>query len=68
MPFDDKLWRIAGNSEQENSPAEKGYPNFTTYNDVWCSTDGAEWTQVLEHAPWAPRMWSGAEPMRVPSG
>ncbi|MEE3262183.1 MAG: hypothetical protein VX290_05010, partial [Candidatus Latescibacterota bacterium] len=55
--FDDKLWRIAGNSEEKNSPEEKGYPQFTTWNDVWCSTDGAEWTRVLEHAPWAPRMW-----------
>lgn len=27
-------------------------------NDVWSSTDGANWTRELEHAPWSPRqLW-----------
>ncbi len=37
-------------------------PQFTSadeesvfYNDVWSSTDGVTWTQVLEEAPWEPR-------------
>jgi hypothetical protein len=25
------------------------------YNDVWNSSDGANWTRVTEHAPWSPR-------------
>lgn len=59
--FDGRLWLMAGKIEAENSPPEGGYKQFTSYNDVWCSTDGANWTRVLEHAPWAPRMWSVAE-------
>jgi hypothetical protein len=39
---------------------EKGYKQYTTYNDVWCSEDGAQWTRVVEHGPFAPRMWSVA--------
>lgn len=29
-------------------------------NDVWSSTDGVQWTQATEHAPWAPRAFHGA--------
>lgn len=53
-----KMWLMGGRITQENTPPEKGYPKFTTYNnDVWRSTDGARWECVAEHAPWAPRMW-----------
>ena len=55
--YDEKLWLIGGRTEGPSDPPEKHYPNFTTYNDVWCSTDGVTWTRVLEHAPWAERMW-----------
>lgn len=58
--FDDKLWLMGGWTETPNTPPEKGYPNSTTYNDVWSSPDGASWTRVAEHAPWAPRTWSVA--------
>jgi hypothetical protein len=27
------------------------------YNDVWVSTDLREWTRILEHAPWEPRLY-----------
>lgn len=37
-------------------------PQFTAeseesafYNDVWSSTDGVNWTRILEEAPWTPR-------------
>jgi hypothetical protein len=40
-----------------NDPPEKGYQDSTTFNDVWCSADGTNWTRVLEHAPWKPRQW-----------
>lgn len=52
-----KLWLNGGRTEQPSNPPEKHYPKITTHNDVWCSADGAHWTRVLEHAPWAPRQW-----------
>jgi len=55
--FAGKLWLMGGRISQENTPPEKGYQQFTTFNDVWCSQDGVNWECVLEHAPWAPRMW-----------
>jgi len=55
--FDGKLWVMAGATERTNTPPEKLYKHFTTFNDVWCSRDGVNWTRVLEHAPWLARMW-----------
>jgi hypothetical protein len=55
--YDDRLWVMGGRMVQRNDPPEKGYPDFTTLNDVWCSEDGVNWTRVLERAPWSPRMW-----------
>lgn len=55
--FQDKLWLLGGAVEQASDPPEKHYPKFTTYNDVWCSEDGVEWTRLVEHSPWAERMW-----------
>ena len=55
--FEDKLWVMGGSTSKRNDPPEKGYDTMTTLNDVWCSADGATWDRVLEHAPWAPRMW-----------
>ena len=55
--FDGRLWLMAGRTPGANAPPEKGYPDITTHNDVWCSRDGVTWTRVLEHAPWAPREW-----------
>jgi hypothetical protein len=52
-----RLWLMGGDIPKPNDPPEKGYPKITTLNDVWSSPDGANWTRVLEHAPWAPRMW-----------
>ena len=57
---DDKLWILAGAAVGKNDPPEKGYPDKTTKNDVWCSEDGITWVQTAEVAPWAPRMWSPA--------
>jgi len=52
-----KLWLMAGNKRVVNDPPEKHYRKYTSLNDVWCSEDGVNWECVLEHAPWAPRMW-----------
>ncbi len=55
--FKGKLWVMGGSTKQANTPPEKGYANFTTYNDVWSSTDGADWTCVTKKTPWLPRRW-----------
>jgi hypothetical protein len=55
--FKGKLWVMGGAIERTNTPPEGLYKKFTTFNDVWCSRDGAEWTRAVEHAPWGPRMW-----------
>ena len=53
-----KLWVMAGATERTNTPPERLYKQFTTFNDVWCSKDdGKTWTCTTEHAPWSPRMW-----------
>ncbi len=58
--FDGKLWLMGGRTKERNDPPEKGYPDMTTHNDVWCSEDGVNWVRVLDRAPWAPRMWTVA--------
>jgi hypothetical protein len=55
--FKGKLWVMGGAIEKTNTPPEKLYQKFTTFNDVWCSANGADWTRAVEHAPWGPRMW-----------
>jgi hypothetical protein len=55
--YDGKLWVMGGSTPVASDPPEKHYKSVTTHNDVWCSTDGATWTKVLEHAPWAERQW-----------
>ena len=52
-----KLWVMGGYTQAPREPPEKHYPQFTTFNDVWSSADGAHWECVRKHAPWAPRMW-----------
>ncbi len=36
-----------------------GYNDNRWKNDVWTTTDGVEWTRVLEEAPWAKRAFFG---------
>lgn len=55
--FDGKLWLMGGRNNTPRVPPEKHYPQYSTFNDVWCSSDGAQWERVLDQAPWAPRMW-----------
>ncbi len=57
VSYGGKLWVMGGAMKAPNIPPEKGYKDNTTFNDVWCSTDGARWTRVVEHAPWTPRQW-----------
>ncbi len=55
--YQGKLWLCGGAENKQSDPPEKHYKQFTTYNDVWCSTDGVTWTRVQEHAAWAERQW-----------
>ncbi len=59
--YDGKLWLMGGRVATPNDPPEEGYEEWTTFNDVWVSEDGATWERVLEHAPWAERTWFVAE-------
>jgi hypothetical protein len=59
--FGNSMWLLGGSTGGANTPPEKTYPTITTWNDVWRSTDGVNWQRVLEHAPWAPRMWLRAQ-------
>lgn len=59
--FRGKTWVMGGYIERPNSPPEKHYRQFTTYNDVWRSSDGVRWERVLTHAPWSARMWFGSK-------
>lgn len=59
--FQDKLWVMGGWIGTPNDPPEKHYPQSTSLNDVWSSPDGVTWTRVVEHAPWAERVWFIAE-------
>lgn len=46
--FQDKIWLLGGGA---------WHPETIPRNDVWCSSDGIDWTCVTDAAPWAPRMW-----------
>ena len=46
--FDGKMWIMGGGL---------WHPEHVATNDVWCSEDGANWTQVTAAAPWKPRLW-----------
>jgi len=49
--FDDKLWIMGGG---------RWHPDTIPTNDVWCSSDGINWSQVTAAAQWKPRMWFSA--------
>lgn len=51
LVFDNKLWVFGGYDTTANH-------NTGAKNDVWYSTDGIQWNQQTEHAPWTVR--SGA--------
>jgi hypothetical protein len=46
--LNDKIYVFGGGNYQ---------PKYQAVNDVWCSEDGKNWTQVTEHAAWSPRLW-----------
>jgi len=51
--LDGRIWVMGGQKLPQF--IKRGPTDEMFYNDVWNTTDGVEWTRVLEHAPWAPR-------------
>jgi hypothetical protein len=50
--FKGRMWILGGGLyETPNAPERR------SYNDVWSSADGVNWTRHLESAPWAPRTY-----------
>ncbi len=47
---DDKIWIIGGGVID--------YFPFKAYRDVWVSSDGINWKEVTDDAPWPGRIWS----------
>ena len=47
--FKNKMW-VLGGTENFYENSER-----TLHNDVWCTTNGSDWTSVTEHAPWSAR-------------
>ncbi len=45
---DEKIWIMGGGNY---------VPEYHATNDVWCSTDGANWELVTPNAEWSPRLW-----------
>lgn len=48
--YQDKLWMFGGSTSVD----ENGAPD-EFLNDIWNSTDGIEWAEVTDAAPWPPR-------------
>lgn len=56
--FDGDLYLYGGFRNVSNVPPEIGYPDKTSLNDVWKSTDGGlTWAQIVEVMPCQPRIW-----------
>ena len=54
LSFNGKLWLMGGHLDE---PSGDYSP---TYNDVWYSNDGLNWTLATENAAWKPRILFGA--------
>jgi hypothetical protein len=54
LTYHDKLWVIGGGDWYADSRQCYGL------DDVWSSSDGANWTQATAQAPWGHRIWSQA--------
>jgi hypothetical protein len=58
--FDGALWVLGGQSspsfgDHHQTPISTGGQEDIYHADVWRSEDGASWTRVADHCPWAPR-------------
>jgi hypothetical protein len=53
--LDNRLFVFGGSQNDDSSIIGPNGPERLYYNDVWASTDGAEWEQLTDAAPWEPR-------------
>jgi hypothetical protein len=49
--FNGRMWLIGGGVYGTSSTPD------VAYNDVWNSADGVNWSRVIDHAPWDPRIY-----------
>ncbi len=49
LVFNNKMWMMAGWYGGRK-------PFASSSNEVWCSTNGADWQQITAKAPWCPRV------------
>jgi hypothetical protein len=49
-----KIYVFGGQTIPDIAPADEHF-----HDDVWCSDDAINWTKILDHAPWAPRLLIG---------
>lgn len=54
LVFQDKMWLLGG----WNPKDKVNFPSICN-SEVWCSSDGAGWTEVNEQAPWEGRHTAG---------
>ena len=47
----DRIWVLGGGNYT---------PTYRAENDVWSSSDGVHWEQVVDRAPWPARLWSSS--------
>lgn len=52
--FQGKMWVLGGIENYYFGTAD------SLKNDVWCSTDGKQWKQIIAHAGWSPRAYHQA--------
>jgi hypothetical protein len=51
----DHIYVLAGSQNDDSSIVGAGGPARVYFQDVWRSTDGAEWELMTDAAPWEPR-------------
>lgn len=59
--FNDRLVLAGGFTAIPNDPPESGYTDFTSFNDVWTSSDGQTWELATDNAAWGARQWLNLE-------
>ena len=59
VSHDGKVWLMGGYTSQPCDDCLEPYPYYeglsNYFNDVWVTSDGIDWTRVVDHAPWSPR-------------
>ena len=53
VAHDGQLWVLGGRREMDDWIE-------TDFDDVWCSSDGRQWTRVTDSADWSPRFAAGS--------